>query len=89
MLEQLCDLHALSQLERDRAWFLEHGRLTPARSKAIVTAVNELCVELRPHAERLVEAFGIPDEVLAAPIALGDEARRQRGKGQPAGPEQP
>jgi acyl-CoA oxidase len=89
LLSRLCDLHVLSMLERDRAWFLEHGRLTPARSKAIISAVNELCVELRPHAERLVEAFGIPDEVLAAPIALGDEERRQRAKGQPAGPEQP
>jgi acyl-CoA oxidase len=89
LLSRVCDLHVLSMLERDRAWFLEHGRLTPARSKAIITTVNELCVELRPHAERLVAAFGIPDEVLAAPIALGDEERRQRAKGQPAGPEQP
>jgi acyl-CoA oxidase len=89
LLSRVCDLHVLSMLERDRAWFLEHGRLTPARSKAIITAVNELCVELRPHVELLVEAFGIPDEVLAAPIALGAEARRQHAKGQPAGPEQP
>jgi acyl-CoA oxidase len=89
LLSRVCDLHALSMLERDRAWFLEHGRLTPARSKAVITAVNELCVELRPHAELLVEAFGIPDEVLAAPIALGDEERRQHAKGQPAGPETP
>ncbi|HET6815789.1 MAG TPA: acyl-CoA dehydrogenase [Mycobacteriales bacterium] len=87
LLNRVCDLHVLSTLERDRAWFLEHGRLTPARSKAIITAVNELCVELRPHAELLVDAFGIPDEVLAAPIALGDEARRQRAKGQPTEPE--
>ena len=89
LLERVCDLHVLSILERDRAWFLEHGRLTPARSKAIITAVNDLCVELRPHAELLVDAFGIPDEVLSAPIALGDEARRQRAKGQPTEPEQP
>jgi acyl-CoA oxidase len=89
LLSRVCDLHVLSMLERDRAWFLEHGRLTPARSKAVITAVNELCRELRPHAELLVDAFGIPDEVLAAPIALGAEARRQHAKGQPAGPEQP
>jgi hypothetical protein len=30
----------------------------------------------------LVDAFGIPDELLAAPIALGAELRRQREKGQ-------
>jgi acyl-CoA oxidase len=89
LLNRVCDLHVLSHLERDRAWFMEHGRLTPSRSKAIITAVNELCAELRPHVALLVAAFGIPDEVLAAPIALGDEARRQRAKGQPTEPEQP
>jgi acyl-CoA oxidase len=82
LLDRLCDLHVMSMLERDRAWFLEHGRLTPARAKAVVAAVNELCGELRPHASMLVDAFAIPDVVLAAPIALGDEAARQEAKGQ-------
>jgi hypothetical protein len=32
---------------------------------------------MRPHAEELVDAFGIPDQVLAAPIGLpGGEASR-------------
>ncbi|HMC69066.1 MAG TPA: acyl-CoA dehydrogenase, partial [Mycobacteriales bacterium] len=39
VLDKLCDLHALSMIERDRAWFLEHGRLTPARAKAVIAAV--------------------------------------------------
>ena len=59
-------------IERDRAWFLEHGRLTPARAKAVVATVNELCGELREHAETLVDAFAIPDVVLAAPIGLSN-----------------
>jgi acyl-CoA oxidase len=84
LLDLVCDLHALSMLERDRAWFLEHGRLAPARSKAIVATVNELCGQLREHAETLVDAFAIPDVVLGAPIALGEEAARQRAKGAPA-----
>jgi acyl-CoA oxidase len=83
MLDLLCDLHVMSHLERDRAWFLEHGRLTPARAKAIIATVNELCRELRPHAATLVDAFAIPDVVLAAPIALGEEATRQAAKGAP------
>jgi acyl-CoA oxidase len=87
ILGDLCDLHALSMLERDRAWFLEHGRLTPARSKAITAAVNDLCRRLRPHAATLVDAWGIPDLLVAAPIALGEEERRQRAKGQPTEPE--
>ncbi len=77
VLERLCDLYALAELERDRAWFQEHGRISSTRAKMLTRAVNGLCASLRPHAEALVDAFGIPDEVLAAPIALpGGEASR-------------
>jgi acyl-CoA oxidase len=80
LMSTVCDLHAMSILERDRAWFLEHGRLTAPRAKAVISTVNELCGRLRPHAETLVDAFAIPDVVLAAPIALGDERNRQDAK---------
>ena len=80
LLSTVCALHALSILERDRAWFLEHGRLTAPRAKAVISTVNELCGRLRPHARTLVDAFAIPDVVLAAPIALGDEQARQEAK---------
>jgi acyl-CoA oxidase len=68
LLERVCDLYALSVIEADRAWFLEHGRMTPQRSKAVTQAVNDLCGQLRPHARTLVDAFGIPEPWLAAPI---------------------
>lgn len=80
LLSKLCDLYALTTIEAARGWYFEHGRLTASRSKAVIAAVNQLCAELRPHAQVLVDAFGIPDEVLGAPIALGAEARRQEGK---------
>jgi acyl-CoA oxidase len=32
-LSLLCDLHALSAIQADRAWFMEHGRLTVSRFK--------------------------------------------------------
>jgi acyl-CoA oxidase len=70
VLGALFALHALALVERERGWYLEHGRLTAAQSKAVIAAVNELCGELAPTATALVEAFAIPDEVLAAPIAL-------------------
>ncbi len=77
VLNRLCDLYVISELERERAWFQEHGRISSTRAKMITRAVNDLCAELRPHAEELVDAFGIPDEVLAAPIGLpGGEASR-------------
>ncbi|MEX2459315.1 MAG: acyl-CoA dehydrogenase, partial [Actinomycetota bacterium] len=68
MLGRLVDLYALSRIEADRGWFLEHGFLSPARSKAVVRTVNELCAEIRPEAEDLVDAFEIPDELIGAPI---------------------
>ncbi len=69
LLERLCDLYVLSEIEQHRGWFLEHGRLTPTQSKAVTNAVDELCAQLRPFAVRLVDAFGIPPEWLTAPIA--------------------
>ncbi len=63
-LGALCDLYALSLIEGDRAWFMEHGRLSGDRSKAVQSAIDELCRQLRPHAEDLVDAFGVPAELL-------------------------
>jgi acyl-CoA oxidase len=69
-LDLLCDLHALATIERDRAWFMEHGRLTSARSKAITREVNDLCRKLRPLAVDLVDAYGVPAELLRSPDLL-------------------
>ncbi|MER7950373.1 acyl-CoA dehydrogenase [Streptomyces sp. NPDC096079] len=67
----LCDLFALSTIEADRAWFMEHGRLTVQRSKAISREVNDLCRKIRPLAVDLVDAWGIPSAMLRAPDLLG------------------
>ena len=66
LLDKLCSLHALSTIERERGWYQEHGRLSPPRSKAVIKIVNTLCAELRPHAEALVDAFGVPEACLGA-----------------------
>jgi len=66
LLDKVYDLYVLSLLERERAWFMEHGQLSGARAKAIITNVNRLCRELRPQARLLVDAFGIPEELLPA-----------------------
>nr|WP_206055848.1 acyl-CoA dehydrogenase [Nocardioides sp. GY 10127] len=70
-LALLCDLHALSGIEADRAWFLEHGRLTVARSKAVTREVDALCARVRPLAVDLVDAFAVPEEMLRARALLG------------------
>ncbi|MEU2304034.1 acyl-CoA dehydrogenase family protein [Streptomyces misionensis] len=67
----LCDLFALSTIEADRAWFMEHGQLTVQRSKAISREVNDLCRKVRPLAVDLVDAWGIPAPVLRSPELVG------------------
>ncbi|MCW2858059.1 MAG: acyl-CoA oxidase [Marmoricola sp.] len=62
----LCDLYALSVIEADRGWWMEHGRLSSSRSKAISREIGDLCRKLRPIAEGLVDAFGVPAEMQAA-----------------------
>jgi acyl-CoA oxidase len=71
-LNLLCDLHALCTIEADRAWFMEHGRLTVPRSKAISREINSLCRKIRPLAEDLVDGFAIPAEMLRSPDLLAN-----------------
>ncbi|HEY1591118.1 MAG TPA: acyl-CoA dehydrogenase [Solirubrobacteraceae bacterium] len=70
-LSLVCDLYALYEIESDRGFLQEHGRLNGPRCKAITREVNRLCNEVRGIAGLLVDAFEIPDPVLGAPIAVG------------------
>jgi acyl-CoA oxidase len=72
LLDRVRVLHALAVIEGDRAFFIEHGYLTPGRAKAVTQAVNALCGELRPHARTLVDGFGIPEAWLACPLLEGE-----------------
>jgi acyl-CoA oxidase len=69
-LELVCDLYALWNVECDKGFFQEHGRLAAPRCKQITREVNRLCNEVREQAAPLVDAFGIPDALLRAPIGL-------------------
>ena len=77
LLAKLCDLYALSTLEADKAWFLEHGQLTPARAKLLTATVNQLLRELRPHLVTLVDGFAIPAHWKAAAILEEEPARQE------------
>jgi acyl-CoA oxidase len=65
-LRPLLALHALSRLESESGWLLEHGVLEAAKARAIRKEIDTLCRELRPIARSLVDAFAIPEELLAA-----------------------
>ena len=72
ILDRLASLFCLWRLERNRGWFLANGHMEGVKAKAIRDLVLRISAELRPEARGLVESFGIPDEILAAPIALED-----------------
>ncbi|HEY5692418.1 MAG TPA: acyl-CoA dehydrogenase, partial [Cyclobacteriaceae bacterium] len=70
VLKKLCDLFALSQIEKNRGWYLEHGYMEGVKTKAIRKLVNQLCWETRQEAVPLVDAFKIPDSCLGAAIII-------------------
>jgi acyl-CoA oxidase len=61
LLGIICDLYALSVIEDDKAWFVEHRYLSTERAKAVTRGINDRCRALRPHARTLVDGFGIPE----------------------------
>ena len=78
-LATLRQLFGLSRIEADLDWFLEASYVTPPKAKAIRGTVNDLCDEVRPQAEALVNAFAIPDALLAAPIGTREREGNERG----------
>jgi acyl-CoA oxidase len=62
VLGLVCDLYALSVIEDDKAWFVEHRYLSTERAKAVTRGINDRCRLLRPYAQTLVDGFGIPEE---------------------------
>jgi acyl-CoA oxidase len=78
ILGLVCDLYALSVIEDDKAWFIEHRFLSTERAKAVTRGINERCRALRPYAETLVDGFGVPEQLRYAemlhPEHLGDSA---------------
>ena len=72
VLTKICQLYALSTISEQRGWFLENDYIEGGKTKAIRRMVTKLCQELKPNAMGLVDAFGIPDALLKAPIALED-----------------
>lgn len=69
VLALLRDTFWADVVERDLGWFLMSGIVETPKAKAIRYLANKCAEELRPIAEQVTDAFGIPAEVLAAPIA--------------------
>lgn len=70
ILRKLCQLFALSQIDRNKGWYLENDYMAGVKTKAIRKTLNQLCWDIRQDAVPLVNAFKIPDVLLSAPIAV-------------------
>ncbi len=79
VLGLVCDLYALSVIENDKAWYVEHRFLSTERSKAVTRAINDRCRKLRPHAELLVDGFGIPEQLRYAEMLHPETAPSEPG----------
>ncbi len=69
VLQELCDLFALHTIYENRGWYLENDYLQGNKAKAIRRLISKLCNEVKGESQALVQAFGIPDTLLGAPIA--------------------
>lgn len=63
--QYMCDI-----IENDAGSFLSLGLISVEEYDNIVVRSQKLCEELSSQCMNVVEAFGIPDELLSAPIAL-------------------
>jgi acyl-CoA oxidase len=87
-LSVLLSLWALDQVDRHAGWFLSQGCITAAAAENAESDRDRLCAELEPHAPELVDAFGIDNTLLRAPIAEDDyiAAYHAFAKGEVGGP---
>ncbi len=70
ILNRMFQLFGLHTIYLHHGWYLENDFIEGIKSKAIRKIRTKLIQDLRPDIEGLVNAFGIPDECLAAPIAF-------------------
>jgi len=73
VLRKIRSLYALHTIEKHAAWYMEQDYIASVKSKAIRKMVDQLCLELRPDASALTDAFGIPNHLIAAPIVVGEK----------------
>jgi acyl-CoA oxidase len=69
ILSQVRDLFAVNVIENDLAWFMMQGLVSTKQGQSIVKQSQNLCKVLGKQSLALVQAFGIPDHLVGAPIA--------------------
>ena len=70
LLTEVLQLFALTTIEENKGFFLENDYMTGTKTKAVRRLKAKTCQALKEKAEILVDAFGIPEELLGAQIVL-------------------
>ncbi|NNE16263.1 MAG: acyl-CoA oxidase, partial [Saprospiraceae bacterium] len=68
-LESLVKLYALTVIDDNKAYYLEKDYMDGTKTKAINRVITKLYQNIKPNIHAFTEAFGIPEELLLAPIA--------------------
>ena len=79
-------LHCVNTIQNNLSDLILSGLITVEQGKAVREEFNNLCDAVSEIAPELVEAFGIPEELLSAPIARDWQEFNQidnRGEVQP------
>lgn len=69
ILKPVVALYALKVIETNLGWYMSEGLLSTEVGRAVPQHIRDICKQLAPSAQRLCESFGIPDHLIAAPIA--------------------
>jgi len=77
-LDRLRALHGLATIRAELSWYQEHGHLSSATARAVRRVHDRLVTRVAGESLELVDAFDIPDSVLAAPIAAGNPPKGQQ-----------
>lgn len=69
VVQKLADLFALQCIKDDLGFFLIEGMLSRTQARELDEEISKLCADLCPFISYLLEAFGIPEHLIHAPIA--------------------
>ncbi|RLN98601.1 hypothetical protein BBJ28_00007201 [Nothophytophthora sp. Chile5] len=72
VLQLLCRLFTLTQLDTFAGEFIESGCVFPTDMPLIRANIEELLVQIRPHAVTLVDGFNLSDHVLNSTLGRYD-----------------
>ncbi|MEU7650227.1 acyl-CoA dehydrogenase family protein [Streptomyces huasconensis] len=80
LLQSLCRLFLLKQLTEHSGDLLAEQRMTVDHVRALSPAIEQIIGELAPHLRTLVDAFDIPENLLAEiPLVHGDATHMDHG----------